>query len=211
MNKSNKNFKIVGIIFFIIGLFYITLHVGCNILIKKVGNRIETDAIVSKVSYNGIDIVYYVDGEELYAHLNEDQEDYHKGQKIKVYYDKNDHNDVFTIGFLDDMSSLICGFIFIGVGLIFFIKYYKNDKKYKRLMLNGTIVSARIVNISRVGASYIIKCEFDGFDGKKYNYNSEALKFNPADILNAKEMNKIPVYVDMNNLNNYYVDVSSLR
>ena len=160
MNKANKNLKIVGIFFFIIGLFYIALYVGCNILVEKVGNRIKTDAVVEKVSYNGIDIVYHVDGEELRAHLNEDQEDYHKGKKIKVYYDRNNHNDVFTIGFLDDISSLLCGFILIGIGLIFFIKYFKNDKKYKRLMLNGTIVSARIVNISRVGTSYIINCEF---------------------------------------------------
>ena len=211
MNKANKNLKIVGIFFFIIGLFYIALYVGCNILVEKVGNRIRTEAIVEKVSHDGIDIVYHVDGEELYAHLNEDQDDYHKGKKIKVYYDRNNHNDVFTIGFLDDISSLLCGFILIGIGLIFFIKYFKNDKKYKRLMLNGTIVSARIVNISRVGTSYIINCEFDGFDGKKYNYKSEALKFNPADILNYKEIDKIPVYVDMNNLKNYYVDISSLR
>ena len=212
MQKANKLFKVLGIFFFLIGLFYMVIYVGSNFFIDKVANRVKTEAIVEKVTKDGIDIVYTVEGKEYHIRLNEDTDDYHEGMKVKVYYDKNNHKDAFTISFLDDISALVDSVIFIVIGLILLIKYHKNNKIYKRLKENGTLVSARIVNISKSGySSYIINCEFDGFDGKIYQYKSEPLNFNPADILNYKGMNKIPVYVDMSDLKYYYVDVSSLR
>lgn len=212
MKKGNKNFKVLGIIFILVGLFYVVIFEGSNYLFLTVGNRAKADAIIEKVNEDSIDVVYNIDDEEIHINLKEDPDEYHKGQKIKVYYDKDNHKDAFVMTTFNGFPASIFGGMFCVVGIIFYIIYYKNNKLYKRLMENGTIVSAKIVNISKVGvSSYIINCEFDGFDGKKYYYKSDTLNYNPADILNYKEIDKISVYVDMNNLNNYYVDISNIR
>lgn len=104
------------------------------------------------------------------------------------------------------------GFIFFAVGIsTLFVKIRKN-KLMKKLIADGNYVMAEYIGTSlnneiRINGRkpYYVECHyFDSYSGMDYVFRSENIFFAPD--IPAGTM--IQVYVQENNFNKYYVDIS---
>ena len=226
--EENKTEKIVFLLFLVIGLLF--LVIGTVICIKAFdySDKIETIGTISQIvpradsdgntNYN-VYVKYQVSGEEYTAKLNGYSSTYRVGKEIKIYYDKNNINSI-GVKSLDYIML-----VFPGLGLIFACiggtsLAVKNGKKRKdkRLKEIGTRIDA-LYTETTINSTYAVNgrspynimCEWNNpADGKKYVFKSQNLWINPETKIAEKGIKTFPVYVDMNNLKKYAVDVDAL-
>ena len=201
------------------------LIVGIVITLKTFNykDKVEVTGIIDAISPQGEGectyISYMVDGNEYISKLNLYSSNFYEGKEIKIYYDKNNPDKIGVKTF----DSLI--FIIPGVGLIFFLVGgigllvpIIKTKKNERLKKNGTLVYATytetVYNMvySVNGAHpYNIICEWNNsVDGKKYLLRSGNLWFDPTRIIEEKQINEFPVYINLNNKKKYFIDTNIL-
>ncbi len=226
--KENKTEKIIFIVFLIMGLLF--LGIGTVICIKTFdySGKIETTGIISQiVPYTDSDgdikhnvyVKYRVNGEDYNSKLNGYSSSYHVGKKIKIYYYENNINRI-GVKSLDMLMLLFPGFgiIFTCIGGIPLIVKSNKKKQEKKLKEFGTRINAvyieTIINDSYTvngRTPYYIICEWDNpTDNKKYIFKSKNLWINPETIIAEKNIKTFSVYVDMNNMHKYIVDVDEL-
>ena len=111
-------------------------------------------------------------------------------------------------------------FLFVGISSIFlisgilsFIKGINSKRIIKRVLAMNFIIQAQIVDFRRGYLSsriptYILKASaISPSDGKKYIFKSDAILHNLTPILHSYNITKVPVYVNPQNYNEYYVDM----
>ncbi len=107
------------------------------------------------------------------------------------------------------------GAVLLGVGLALLYVWYTRRKTAESVKAAGHYVLARIVNISRNYSvtingvnPYVIECVFQDPDtGISHNFRSGDLMEDPSASLNSDE---IRVYINPDNLDEYYVDIDSI-
>lgn len=110
------------------------------------------------------------------------------------------------------------GLIFFFVGFLLFYSINKGkylEKKYKKI---GTLIYADYIKseinnkftMNGVNPYEIICTWIDPTDGVRHDYRSESLWFDPSTIISKNNITKLPVYIDPNNKDKYYLDVSSI-
>jgi hypothetical protein len=145
---------------------------------------------------------------------------YDLNEKVKVYYNKKDHNDVMVSGFA---SQYLLVAIFGGIGLVFFsigfgfiiipiLRKNKNEE-LKRLGMDiqtefVEVAKNRSLKVNGKSPYQIHSQWLDADNNKMYLFKSENLWFNPQQYVNPED--KILVYVDRNNYKKYYMDISFL-
>lgn len=225
--KENKVENLIWIIFAIMGVIFVIIGL---IVCKNVYNyddKVETVGIITEISsYLDYDnernytvyVSYTVEGEKYESILNGYSASFYEGKEIKIYYDKDDPS---KIG-MKSMDLLIL--IFPGIGLIFFIiggtgifVKINNKKLEKNLKENGELIYANyvetILNTSyqvNGKSPYNIICEWNNpVDNKKYIFKSKNIWLNPENIIEEKNINQFPVYINKDK-KKYIIDIEVL-
>jgi len=145
---------------------------------------------------------------------------YNLNEKVKVYYDKNDSNDVMISGFVSQYLLVlifgILGFIFFSIGFGFIIFGILKKGERENLKKMGIKVETKFVEIkqntyvrvNRKHPYYIVTEWFDEDKQAKHYFKSENIWVNPKRYID--ENADIIVYLDRNNYKKYYVDISFL-
>ena len=225
--KPHNIEKIVWSVFFSLGLFIFIVGTIACIYAFDYSDKIETMGTITEIrSYGSGDskkylvyVSYEVDGIEHESKLNGYSFNFREGQKIKIYYDKNDPSSI---------GSKSLNFLFLmfpGMGLIFgiiggwgLIYLHKKKNADKKLINTGRKIYASyketIVNHSCTYNGkhpFILVCEWqDPVDGTTHLFKSKDIWFNPKSKLSNREDVYIPVYIDDDNKSNYVVDIESL-
>lgn len=226
--KQNILENLIWIIFTVIGIVFVLIGGIICLNIFNYENKIETVGIITQISsYRDSDgdinyevyVSYNVNGKEYESRLNSYSSSFYEGKEINIYYDKDNPNNI-------GVKSLDLLFlIFPGLGLIFIIlggagiavKVRKN-KLEKRLEENGETIYADYVKtaINTVYSvngrhPYNIICEWNNpRDGKKYIFKSKNIWINPESIIKERNIKTFLVYVNLENIKQYFVDVDNL-
>ena len=81
---------------------------------------------------------------------------------------------------------------------------------HKELKQTGTLVDAEIIGVTKVKRRYIIECKAT-IAGMIKGFKSEPVRFNAQKIYRNIGINRINVYINPNNLFEYYVDVEAYK
>ena len=164
-------------------------------------------------------VTYNVDGKRYTSVMSGYSSTFYEGKKIDIYYMKNDPNIIGN----KKLELLILLFPFVGlifllIGGINIFKIISNKKKKERLIKTGTIIEATYIetntnfNLRVLGRnpSNII-CEYDDPISKNtYRFKSERLWYDPSLYISDCEIETFTVYVNKNDMKDYYVDIEEL-
>lgn len=226
--KESKFDNLVWIIFAIIGAIFLVVGVIVGINVFNYDNKIETKAIITDMSTyrksNGkrgyeVYVSYNIDGEEYESILNVYSSDFYEGKEIDIYYDKDNPHKVGVKSL--DLVFLIFpafGFVFLCIGGIGIVVSINKKKQNKKLKETGSLIYANyietICNFSyRVNGRhpYNIICEWNNpEDGKKYIFKSKNIWLNPQNLIEQKAIKVFPIYINMENKKQYFIDIDSL-
>lgn len=228
--KQNKSTNIIWVIFTIIGTLFFIL--GTSIVIsnyKDRENRIYTIGTITEItSYKDSDgdikhntyVSYNIDGKQYESDLNGYSSSFYKGKEIEIYYNKNNPNIIGTEIF--DFLTFIfptLGLIVIIIGINGLVSKVRKKRIVKILKENGQLIYADYVEtVCNTSYSlndrhpYNINCEWTNtLNGKKYLFKSDNIWFNPEKIIREKNIKTFPIYIDMNSMKNYYMDLEELE
>lgn len=226
---KNKTEEIIFIIFFIIGIIFLTVGISVHFMTSNFDDKIKTSGIISEISsYRGANdernhtvyVKYKVDEMEYESPLNYWSSSFYEGKQIDIYYSKSQPSKIGT-----KVSDLLFTLIFSGIGLIFIliggifllVRYIKKSN-YKKLKENGELIYANYLE-TIINRSYTVNgrhpfniiCEWNNpSDGKTYIFKSNNLWINPENIISERNINKFPVYIDLNSPKKYYLDINSV-
>ena len=226
--KENKLENLVWIIFASIGTIFVIIGLVIFGSVFNYANKVDTIGTITEISSyrdtnnhnrdHEVYVSYTVEGKKYESKLNGYSSNFYKGKEIKIYYDKDNPNEI-------GMKSLDLLFLmFPGIGLVCLIiggtgLLVKHNKKKleKRLRENGELIYANynetILNTSyqiNGKCPYNIICEWDNpLDSKKYIFKSKNIWINPEKIIKEKNIKQFPVYID-NNKKKYTIDVDIL-
>lgn len=203
----NKKINRLYIVFLIIGIIITSIGLYTSVIMLDNSNKVDTiGTITSIVSTSN-------DTPDVYVTYNVD------GKKIDIYYMKNDPNIIGN----KKLELLILLFPFVGlifllIGGINIFKIISNKKKKERLIKTGTVIEATYIetntnfNLRVLGRnpSNII-CEYDDPISKNtYRFKSERLWYDPTLYIGDNDIYTFNVYVNKDNMKNYYVDIEKL-
>lgn len=216
----------VGFIFIIIGI------VNINTINSK--NRVETIGIITNIDtyiYTK-DYEDYKDYEErhvVYVKYKIDEKEYmsrttnyysssfYVGKEVKLYYNKDNPNQVIIKESIILFS--VIGTIFFTIGILGIICGIRKEIKQKNLIKNGKRIDAQYVK-TRIGNyvingnhPYFIVCEWDNpEDNKKYIFKSSNiwLSIDPERVIKNKKIKTFPVYINPKNKKQYVIDIKQL-
>lgn len=215
----------VGIIFLIIGIF-----INSEVFLIPEQDRVYTNAIITHIDIDHdsnedttheVYIKYSADGKEYESELNMYSSSYYEGKEIEVYYDKNNPSNVET-----DEANNMLSIILIAIGgsfalisgIVLFIQL-RNSSISRKLQRNGLRIDAvyieTILNTTYEvnGMSpYKIICKWKNPNtGIEYEFKSNNIWDNPQYAIENNNITKIPVYIDPENPEKYYVDVKEIQ
>lgn len=226
--KGNKVENLIWIIFFGIGLIFVIIGIVICANIFNYKNKVETTGIITEIgSYRDLDgqrensvyVEYTVDGRVYESALNGYSSNFYEGKEIEIYYDINNPSKIGVKSI--DLVFLIfpgIGSIFLVIGGVGIIIKGRRKALEKKLMSYGDKVFAKIIDVcnnTRYTVNgrhpYVIICQWDNeIDGKKYIFKSGNLWFDPTLAIEQKNIDTLPVYIDMNNKKKYVIDISIL-
>jgi len=216
-------FTIMGIIFLVVGIFF-----SYQTLIASKDNKVETTGKITQIipyrttsRDRGYDVYvsYVVEGQEYESRLNAYSSSFYEGKEIEIYYNKNNPHEIGS-------SSLdLLVLMFPAMGLLFamiggtglFVKINKK-RNMRKLKETGDIIHAKYVETIRNTAyavngmhPYNIVCEWNNpSDGKKYLFKSENIWANPEKIIEERNIETFPVYINPENMKKYAIDIDSI-
>ena len=211
-------FVIAGIIFVISGIF----------LFKNtkdfMTNATKTSGVISDIVCTDdnckVTVEFSVGSMKYTGELKEYSSLMKKGNTIIIYYDPQNPDN-----FKENVSYTI-SYVFIGIGslvsaagLYVMIKTNLKYKKYTNVKVTGIKIEAKIVSIeidnsvskSGVNPYYVTCVGVNPVTRDEEIYRSEDIWFDVRKIIDDNHLEVLPVYIDVLNLSNYYVDVSLLK
>lgn len=226
--KGNKVENLIWIIFFGIGLIFIIIGIVICANIFNYKNKVETTGIITEIgSYRDLDgqrensvyVEYTVDGRVYESALNGYSSNFYEGKEIEIYYDINNPSKIGVKSI--DLVFLIfpgIGSIFLVIGGVGIIIKGRRKALEKKLMSYGNKVFAKIIDVcnnTRYTVNgrhpYVIICQWNNeIDGKEYIFKSGNLWFDPTFAIEQKNIDTLPVYIDMKNKKKYVIDTSIL-
>ena len=180
-------------------------------------SHIKTEAVIIGFGRDSTDIQFNADG-KIYTHrLNSYSSGWKKGDKLTVYYDPADPEDVtdgFVMWFLPTLFGGM-GALFAVIGIIPAVAGKNSDSRKKHLLENGVRIDAVIISAApnyRVSINhrnpYIITCGYTDSEGKTHIFKSGNIFGFPNRPLIGET---VPVWYEPGNLNKYFVDTSALE
>ena len=134
-------------------------------------------------------------------------------KNVWIYYDPANPDKIIWENESGTIMYFIVGTLFLTAGIFVSKHMYVAARKKKRLLAIDYRVMADIYDISKKKDKTKPGEIYDFFihasyteGGKKYDFHSKKLDFDPSAFLNTK----VPVYVDPHNYTDYYIDIDSL-
>ena len=204
-----------GLIFILAGVFTYKGHIEYMKTAEPIMATIEFIDIRGDDEDREYDVFvsYVYQGIYQETELNFYSSSMYVGQELELYVDPNNPSDVrdnsvsgFIIFILFGSLAMIIGFMF---------GYFSRKKKanIKRLKGYNFVFMAQVVSFSEdrsvnVNGNYgkILHC-ISNYNGNALTFQSERLFVNRVDYMIGRV---IPVYVNPNDWNDYYVDVSNI-
>ncbi len=219
--KGLKVEKLMGIVFGSIGLVMLTIGIVIAIVqISFINSAEEVYATITDISggeRSGTEFTYTYDGEEYEEWLSVYSSTFHRGDKVKVYVDKENPRRVEPASFLFFPVYITGGIgaVFFAFGFMFFMIAKSQNKKKKRLMAEGRKLYAEVTGGSmnfnyRVNGRHPFKleCQYtDTYTGAVYLFSSDNTWVDP----NLYIGKQVVVYADSTDFSKYYVDMDSLN
>lgn len=220
----NKRINTLYTIFLLIGIIITSIGLYTSVKTLDSSNKVDTIGTITSIVRTSSDtpnvyVTYDVDGRSYTSVINGYSSSFYEGKKIDIYYMKNDPN---TIGSkkleLLLLLILFMGLIFLLIGGINIFKVISNKKKKDRLIKTGTKIEATYVetttnfhvNVLGRNPSNII-CEYDDpVSNNTYKFKSEKLWYDPSLYISDCEIETFTVYVNKDNMKDYYVDIEEL-
>ena len=220
----NKKINRLYIAFLIIGIIITSIGLYTSVIMLDNSNKVDTIGTITSIVSTSNDtpdvyVTYNVDGKRYTSVMRGYSSTFYEGKKIDIYYMKNDPN---TIGSkkLELLLLLLpfIGLIFLLIGGINIFKIISNKKKKERLIKTGIKIAATYIetttnfNLRVLGRnpSNII-CEYDDPISKNtYRFKSERLWYDPSLYISDCEIETFTVYVNKNDMKDYYVDIEEL-
>lgn len=213
--------SVFGLLFAAVGI-YTLFHTS---YIKN--NYIKVNAVITDIQYeshrtNGktetrekVFVQYSIDGKTYENRLNEYSSSWDVGDTIEVYCNPANHNDVESASVGNTL-----GIVFTAVGLgvlivpiVLTVRSVKKKRRRNMLIENGQRVYATVIDIIvdysiRVNNRNPLKLVVEYVD-----YNGIQHRFNTHNIWERMDLSylvgmQIPMYLDRNDINNYYIDTS---
>lgn len=227
--KENKLENLIWIVFTCIGT--ISLIIGLVIVsnVFNYKNKVETTGIITEISRNRnytkyrnkykVFVSYTVEGKEYESILKIHYPNFYEGKEIEIYYDKNDPT---KLGMKSSDLILIIfplfGLVFFIIGVIGIFVKTNNKKLEKKLKENGKLIYADYVKTVLNEAfsvnkkhPYNIICEWNNpEDNEKYTFKSKNMWINPEKLIEEKNIKTLPVYINLENKNQYFIDIDIL-
>lgn len=233
MTKNGERTMLVllGVFFTLAGFGLVMggyIHLGRNralVNLAKSSGSITTAEVSNVIDYSlshkakekkfAIFVRYNVNGREYEGQLGGERRLYEKGLpvggEITIYYDPGNpelfaYDDTFT-----GKSMMVVGLIIFLGAIIPLGIFMANSLSSKRLINSGELVMVEINNITYSGgfvngeAGRVIIC---GWDGR--TFKSRAVYLDAAAEIKRLGLKQLPVYIDRNNPDKYYMDTSSL-
>ncbi len=211
--KENKLENLIWIIFASMGAIFVIIGLVIFSNVFNYTNKVDTVGTITEISSyrntnhnrnHEVYVSYTVEGKEYESILNSYSSSFYEGKEIEIYYDKDNPSKI-------GVKSLDLLFlIFPGIGLIFIIIggtgiLVKINKK--RLDIETVLNTSYRVNGRH---PYNIICEWNNpLDGNKYIFKSKNIWINPENIIEEKNIQQFPVYID-NNKKKYTIDIEIL-
>lgn len=118
---------------------------------------------------------------------------------------------VFRAVFLGTFGGV--GAILAIAGTIVYSRMARRDRMRERLISEGNYALATIMDVSvnfsvqiNNRSPFVLRCQYKHDDGNTYIFKSGNLRFNPQSLLPE---NQVKVWIDRNDIKNYYVDVDA--
>ena len=225
--KENEVENLMWIMFASIGAIFVIIGLVICVNVFNYTNKVDTLGTITEISSyrssnhkrkHEVYVSYTVEGKKYESKLNVYSSSFYEGKEIKIYYDKDDPNQIG----MKSMNLLFL--IFPGLGLVFLIiggagiLVKGNKKKWeKRLRENGELIYANY-NETILNTSYQInrKCPYNiicewvsPLDSQKYIFKSENIWRDPEKIIKERNIKQFPVYID-NNTKRYVIDLDIL-
>lgn len=220
----NKKINTLYTIFLLIGIIITSIGLYTSVKMLDSSNKVDTIGTITSIVRTSSDtpdvyVTYNVDGRSYTSVIHGYSSSFYEGKKIDIYYMKNNPS---TIGSkkLELLLLLIpfMGLIFLLIGGINIFKVISNKKKKERLIKTGTKIEATYVetttnfhvNVLGRNPSNII-CEYDDpVSNNTYKFKSERLWYDPSLYISDCEIETFTVYVNKDNMKDYYVDIEEL-
>lgn len=220
----NKKINRLYIAFLIIGIIITSIGLYTLVIMLDNSNKVDTTGTISSIVSTSSDtpdvyVTYNVDGKRYTSVMRGYSSTFYEGKKIDIYYMKNDPNIIGNKK-LELLILLLpfIGLIFLLIGGINIFKVISNKKKKERLIKTGIKIEATYIetntnfNLRVLGRnpSNII-CEYDDPISKNtYRFKSERLWYDPSLYISDCEIETFIVYVNKNDMKDYYVDIEEL-
>jgi len=179
-----------------------TVHMHKNK--RNIHREVFVDYEYDGVSYSNVALNYYTSSMRIGDKINIKIDPMHPEKPI-----------AFKAQYIIGGVFSIIGIIFTIISLVIIIKESKSKKKIKALVEYGNFVYAKINSIKTTNVyinnkpTYVVKCSYyDQDEGKERIFTSERLIYDPTPYISSET---IKVYVDENNMDIYYVNISELK
>lgn len=228
-NKCNRTIMIISLIFIFCGVIMLcggiyfalsnakfsknaltTTGIISNIEIREdhdgdIHHSVYVSYRVDNIDYTDISLGYYTSG-------------MYEGDAITLYYDPSNPTCVKTKAgaMFETMLLFGMGVVFAAIGSIFMIPVIRHKKK-KKLIKTGRCIRLPITGIqidtsTRVNGieGHFILCDgIDSNTGRRLRYKSDNYYVYLDTMMNVGDI--VPIYIDRNNPDNYYVDVENVE
>lgn len=227
--KSISVILIIGIIFAVVGICFliagIAIYIGNNSFFN---NSEQTDAVISRIETEQYKITndrrirhdvwvkYEINGENFEELLGYFDSGMRKGDVIAIHYDPNDPSKIRSVSGLKIILFVFVplGSVFAILGIVFISINASSVLRRNKLIqtgerLTGVITKVKINNYVAINNRHPFKAECevtDPYSGETVLYTSENITEDISGLVGME----VTVYVDSDNIKNYYVDVSEL-
>lgn len=217
-------FLLIGIVFILICLISTIAYnkfkesaEKCNAVITNIESYYDSN---SETTEYDVYVRYEVDDVVYDKELNYYESGMVEGDIITIYYNVDDPNDIMADG--DATLFLIFGIIgaiFAIIGVVCLIVVIRGKKIKKRIIAMNCIIQAQIggiepnysVSVNGKHPFLLTASAISPYDGKIYTFRSESFWSDLTLVLQHYNITQVPVYVNPNNYNEYYVDIDIFK
>lgn len=225
MGKTEKRlfgfFAIGGAIFLIVGIVWVLNTFNYEGKIETVGviTRIEARTDSDGDTDHDVYVAYKADGVRYESLLGGYAASYHVGDSLDIYYDKENPKIIGNKSL--DLLALIfpaMGLIFLAIGIGPFIKRAGVKRRNEKLQKEGYLVYAdykgiennKYYSVNGRNPYNIYAAWVNPEDGETWTFKSENLWYDPSEEIRDKGIKQIPIYVDMNKKNKYFMNLDEV-
>ena len=213
--KKHKILLTLSILFVIAGIALLVYP------ILPLPGRFYTTGVISRISEEGEVFIRYEEaGLIREKQVNVKSKRLREGTELKLYYTRNNHDDLKNGAPIKEGYYLIIVGLFL-IPITWIVKKVSLHKKQIRedLTRSGEKIFANLKEVrmlektdSNGNHPYFIVCSWtDPTTNQEYLFRSREIWFNPTEIINIHNISSFTVYVDKKNRERYFVDINILN